>query len=35
VLSADGKHAAIDSEENARALRLMVDGIKTRAAPKA
>ena len=35
VLSDDGKRAEIDSEENLRALQLMVDGIKSRAAPKA
>jgi multiple sugar transport system substrate-binding protein len=35
VLSPDGKKAEIDSPQNARALQLMVDGIKRGAAPKA
>jgi len=35
VLSDDGKSAEIDSPENLKALRLMVDGINNGAAPKA
>ncbi|MEA2492377.1 MAG: trehalose/maltose transport system substrate-binding protein [Thermoleophilaceae bacterium] len=34
VLSADGKKSTINSPENIKALKLMVDGIKTGAAPK-
>jgi len=35
VLSADGKKSAINSPQNVKALQLMVDGIKSGAAPKA
>jgi len=35
VLSPDGKQAAIDSPANLEALRLMVDGVKSGAAPRA
>jgi len=35
VLSADGKQSEIDSPENAKALKFMVDGVKTGAAPEA
>lgn len=34
VLSDDGKHAALDSPENLEALKFMVDGIDSGAAPK-
>jgi multiple sugar transport system substrate-binding protein len=35
VISADGKKSTINSPENIKALKLMVDGIKSGAAPKA